>query len=273
VKVENLPSVRPQIGLSWADLVYEEPVEGGITRFIAVYQCRDASRIQPVRSARLTDVDVLVQLGRPILGYAGAVREVEAALRQAGIRDFSDARAPQAYQRDPERDAPHNLYTGTRELYRVAGSPRGAPRPIFRYSAGRVRGRKVQELHLPFSSSSDVYWRWDPAGERFLRWHGDVPHTYSDGSQVAAANVVVQVVEVRLTDVVDANGVRSPFAVTVGRGKAYVLRGGKVIRGEWVRPTRRAVTRFVDRKGREITLVPGTTWVELYPSTLPVALD
>src|SRR5437870_3896363 len=73
VKVENLPAARPQTGLSWADLVYEEPVEGGITRFIAIYQCQDAARIEPVRSARFTDVDILVQLGKPVFGYAGGV--------------------------------------------------------------------------------------------------------------------------------------------------------------------------------------------------------
>src|SRR2546427_1498435 len=76
VKVENLPSARPQTGLSWADLIYEEPVEAGITRFIAVYQCNDASRIEPIRSGRLTDPDILVQFGRPLFAYAGGKAQV-----------------------------------------------------------------------------------------------------------------------------------------------------------------------------------------------------
>jgi hypothetical protein len=65
VKVENIPVARPQTGLSFADIIYEEPVEGGITRFIVIYQCRDASRIEPIRSGRLTDPDALVQYGPP----------------------------------------------------------------------------------------------------------------------------------------------------------------------------------------------------------------
>src|SRR2546425_3858297 len=69
VKVENLPESPPQTGLSWADIIYEEPVEGGITRFIAVYQCQNASRIEPVRSARLTDPDILDQFGHPLSAY------------------------------------------------------------------------------------------------------------------------------------------------------------------------------------------------------------
>ncbi|HXF57238.1 MAG TPA: DUF3048 domain-containing protein [Actinomycetota bacterium] len=274
VKVENLPSTRPQTGLSFADIVYEEPVEGGITRFIAIYQCRDAERILPVRSARLTDPDILVQFGRPVFGYAGAVREVIDRSVAAGLRDVNieNPRAAQAYHRDPGRPAPHNLYTSTRELYAAAGHPKGAPRPVFRYSTGRPTGRPVREIHLPFSPSSDVYWRWDPSRGAFVRFHGEEPHTYSDGTQVAAANVVVQVVQVTYTDVVDAAGARSPRVVSTGEGRAYVLRGGRVVVGTWRRPSLDDVTRFYDRRGREVRLLPGVTWVELFPSGLPVEL-
>src|SRR5438874_3556687 len=80
IKVENLPEARPQAGLERADIVYEEPVEGGITRFIAVYQCHDANRVGPVRSGRLTDPDVLVQFGHPAIGYAGGVNKVQKAI-------------------------------------------------------------------------------------------------------------------------------------------------------------------------------------------------
>src|SRR5436305_153336 len=89
VKVENLPAARPQTGLSWADIVYEEPVEAGITRFIAVYQCQDASRIEPVRSGRLTDPDILRQFGRPIFAYAGAVPQVYQKAKAAHLIDVN----------------------------------------------------------------------------------------------------------------------------------------------------------------------------------------
>ena len=139
VKVENLPAARPQTGLSWADIVYEEPVEAGITRFIAIYQCRDASRIEPVRSARFTDIDVLKQFGTPLFGYAGGVPQVIRAVRSAGITDinFTTARASKAYRRDPNRSAPHNLYTSTNELYAAAKGlfQPEAPKPLFTFTA------------------------------------------------------------------------------------------------------------------------------------------
>ena len=74
VKVENLPQARPQWGLDKADIVFEEPVEGGITRFIAVFQCQSAARIEPVRSGRLVDPQILEPLGRILFGYSGAIQ-------------------------------------------------------------------------------------------------------------------------------------------------------------------------------------------------------
>jgi hypothetical protein len=100
-----------------------------------------------------------------------------------------------------------------------------------------------------------------------------VPHTYSDGTQVSATNVVVQVVKTQMTDIRDANGTPSPEVISVGTGKAYVLRGGKMVVGTWSRPSPTDVTRFLDKKGREITLLPGSTWVELFPENLDLSVS
>jgi hypothetical protein len=145
--------------------------------------------------------------------------------------------------------------------------------PVFTYADGRPKGKKVNDLHLPFSEYSDVHWKWDAQTQRFVRYHGSVPHTYSDGSQVSATNVIVQVVETRMTDIRDANGTPSPEVISVGTGKAYVLRGGKVVVGKWIRESPGDVTRFVTNKGREITLLPGSTWVELFPDNLQMSIS
>jgi hypothetical protein len=277
VKVENLPSARPQTGLSWADIVYEEPVEGGITRFIAVYQCQNASRIEPIRSGRLTDVDVLVQFGRPLFAFAGGQRPVIRAVRRAGIIDinYNVSQVARAYHRDVNRRAPHNLYSSTKQLYSAARGlyePK-APEPVFTYSdsvpASAVKARRV---HVPFSSSSDVFWKWSKTKKAWMRFHGTVPHVSSDGTQFSAKNVVVQLVEIKMTDLTDAAGARSPQAITVGSGKAYVFRDGKVIKGTWERASSDDLTRFLDANGQEIPLTPGNTWVELLPRDLSIKI-
>jgi Protein of unknown function (DUF3048) N-terminal domain/Protein of unknown function (DUF3048) C-terminal domain len=272
VKVENIPVARPQTGLSFADIIYEEPVEGGITRFIVVYQCKDASKIEPIRSGRLTDPDVLVQFGHPIFAFAGGVGQVFAKVHRAGLIDvnYNAPRAVSAYHRDPNRIAPHNLYSSTTELYRAAHTREGAPDPVFTYSSDTPTGRRVHSIHLPYPGESDVIWRWSATKKVFLRWHGTVPHTYSDGTQVNAVNVVVQVSKVVITNITDVAGNPSPEVVATGEGKAYILRGGKMVIGTWKRPTLKDVTKYYDAQGNEVSLLPGNTWVELYPNTLPV---
>ena len=270
IKVENLPESRPQTGLNAADIVYEEPVEVFITRFIAVYQCHGAPRVEPVRSVRLEDPDVLRQFGHPLLGYSGGVPKVKNKIRAAGIHDVNAVKEGQAYLRDSSRVEPHNLYTSTAALWKLAPKAEKAPDPIFTYSTKPPVAPREAWVHLPYSDYSDVYWRWSRAHRSWLRYHGTVPHTLSNGQQVHATNVVVQVVKVTLSRITDVNGVHSPFAHVVGHGKAYVFRNGRMVVGTWSRPSLSDVTVFKDAHGDVIALNPGNTWVELFPSTLKV---
>jgi hypothetical protein len=266
VKVENLSSARPQAGLNGADVVYEQPVEGGITRFIVIFQCRNADRIGPVRSVREVDPTILVQFGTPLLGYSGGVQGVIRTIRGAGVKDVNIDEVPEAYQIDPNREAPHNLYTTTRNLYRFGRGGRQVPDPVFVYEEEVPEGaRRARTVHVSFSPESDVFWRYRRGQTRYLRFHGEEPHTLEDGSQVSATNVVVQVVVVRPTGRLDPAGNPVPEPVVTGSGRAFVFRNGRVIQGRWVRESRDEITRFEDRQGNEIALAPGTTWVELFP--------
>jgi hypothetical protein len=273
VKVENHPAARPQAALNEADVVYEEPVEGGYTRFIAVFQCEEADRVGPVRSGRLTDPDVLRQFGPAVFGYAGGVAAVKREVPRAGLVDVNYILAADAYVRDPAKASPHDVYTTTSALRKAAASDAGPPRPVFSYAdAYEGTARRASGVHLPFSTVSDVVWTWDRREGAWLRAHGEVAHLLEDGSQVSARTVVVQVVEVAASHIVDAAGNPSPDVELTGRGRAYVFRDGTVIVGRWERPTLEDVTRFLARDGEEIPLSPGRTWVELLPSTVPVEI-
>jgi hypothetical protein len=268
IKVENLPEARPQAGLNKADIVYEEPVEGGITRFIVIYQCQDSDRVGPVRSARLTDANVLRQYGHPVFGYAGGVPSVMHAVDAAGVKDENYDIAVDAYERDPNRSAPHDLYTNTPDLWKAAKLFK-TPDPVFTYGDLADHPKNAGFAHLDFSGSSDVYWRWDKKTQMWLRFHGTEPHMLEGDVQVSAKNVVVQIVKTQLTGTIDAAGNPSPEAITVGSGKAYVFRGGKMIVGIWVRQGTDDTTVFKTKSGDTIDLAPGRTWVELYPDDRP----
>lgn len=272
VKVENISSARPQAGLNQADIVYEEPVEGGITRFLAVYQCEEADRIGPIRSARLVDPRLLVQFGSPAFAYSGGVDRVLADVASVGtIQDVGFDSAPDAYQEDPNRSAPHNLFSSSRTLLQVAEKRKAPPPPQFEYEAeppAKEGSKRARAVRLNFSPEADVVWRFRAKKGLYERSHGDVPHTMEDGSQVSATNVVVMVVELRDSGIVDAAGNPSPEVIVEGSGRALLFRDGRMIRGRWVNEG--GVISYVDKEGNAIRLAPGRTWVELFPSTLEV---
>jgi hypothetical protein len=266
VKIENAPEARPQAGLEHAEVVFEEPVEGGLTRFIALYQCRSATRLGPVRSARLTDPDALEPFGRPLFGYAGGAIPVKEAIESSDLVDLSYLVAD-AYERDESRSAPHNLYSSTGALRRSAHG-RGEPTPeVFAFSETfDGKSRRARVAHLPFSSASDVYWTWSRRSDAWLRSHGSEPHVSESGERITADTVVVMHVRVVPGTIRDAAGNPSPDVTLTGSGRVWILRDGRVVRGRWERPTLADPTRFLTKDGEEIPLRPGMTWIELLPT-------
>ncbi|MCW3042017.1 MAG: hypothetical protein JWL57_175 [Actinobacteria bacterium] len=276
IKMENSPESRPPTGLDTADIVYEEAVEGGITRFVVVYQCQDAARVEPVRSARLEDVDILSQFGKPLFGDAGGSPPTEAALtaaEKAGtlVRVSSFGSAGGAYHRDPARhNDVHSLYTSTQELYNrpeAKGLP--APKPVFTYAPSPTAGTPGATVHVNFSQYSDVVWKWDPASSTYKRYYGATPANDSAGKQISTTNVIVQSVPVTMsTFIEDPSGSHQPIATLIGSGAAYVCRVGTCVKGTWSRPSAADVTKYLDASGAPIPLAPGATWVELAPASV-----
>ena len=269
VKVENTTFAYPLAGLDRADMVYEEVVEGGITRFVALFHCRDADRIGPVRSARTTDPKILDQFQQqPLLGYSGGAPKVVKALVESDIGQITEASMPQAFERDDARDAPHNLFTSTAPLWKAGEGlveQPGAPRAVFQFDEDLPDGaRPARSVSIVFSTLSDTGWAWD-AGQ-WVRQQDGEPFELENGAAVAAANVVIQRVEVSTDTIVDASGSHSPIVTMTGTGKAMVLRNGKVIYGTWERATENDLTVFRTKGGEEIALTPGVTWVELVPT-------
>lgn len=272
VKVENLAAARPQAGLNEADIVYEEPVEGGITRFIAVYQCNDSQRVGPIRSARLVDADILRQFGSPVFAFAGGVPAVVTAVEESGAASIPYTTSSDFFEEDPNRSEPHHVFSSTSVLYEGAADV--SPEPVFPFDEGRPTSEKRARLaHLDFSPFANVFWRFSPKNRVWLRSHDEERHTLEDGSQVSAVNVIVQIVEVRPSEILDAAGNPSPEIDAVGSGKAFVLRNGRVIEGRWVREGKDYLTEFLHAGGEKIPLAPGRTWVELFPSDRTIEIE
>lgn len=269
IKVENAIEARPQYGLDMADIIYEQPVEGGITRFIVIYQCQDAHRVEPVRSARTSDPPILLQYGSPLFAYADAAGYVEKAVaKYKQINDVNWHNVDSAYHEDGSRVPPHHLYTSTKELFDQAKRTQDAPQPVFTYGEipPEIPTKPGRKVHLEFSSTyADVWWKYQDGV--YKRFHGSEPHLLAGQDQVQADNVLVQVVKIDYTGHKDAANNPVPEVVSVGTGKAYLLRDGKMIVGKWGRANVNQRILFATKAGKEFVLKPGTTWVELYPSS------
>ncbi|MGH3781751.1 MAG: DUF3048 domain-containing protein [Pseudonocardiaceae bacterium] len=159
VKIDNASVARPQSGLELADLVYVEPVEGGLSRLLSVFQSRVPPVVGPVRSSRASDVELLANFGRPALAFSGAAAEVGALVAHAPILDVSAIARAGDYHRDRRRPMPHNLY-GDANLLRQGGAP---PRDIgFRFGPPPPGGRPVPGTEVRYSAAT-IGVQWVPA--------------------------------------------------------------------------------------------------------------
>jgi len=275
IKVGNNPGARPQSGLSEADVVFEVPIEGAITRLIAVYQCGGAPQVGPVRSTRWIDTQLLEQLGHPIFGFAGGINPDRSLVASSPLFDADYFRYYDLYTRSSARLAPNNLYVSTAALWGLDHS-RTPPRPLFHYSTTSPSGNGVQKVgqaDLTYSGILEVTWQWDPAVRKWLRLYGTSPADGASGNQLSATNVVIERVQtVPGPYVEDAEGAVGVHSITVGQGPVTVLRDGLAVSGTWERSSIEQTTELVTQAGKPIALAPGNTWVELVPTTSEVSL-
>ena len=274
VKIDDTERGRPQSGLAEADVVFEEMVEGGLTRLLAVYQSRDPDTVGPVRSARSTDLSILDELGRPLFAWSGANPTFAAAVRAADIVDVGARAAPDAYRRADDRPAPYNLYAAP-DLLRDAGAADPAattpPEPLFAYrEAGEPLAGPGAEPATGFRTgagtlATEIEWSWGADGEAWERNQDGTPHLDSAGEPVRAANVIVRFTPYRDSGVRDSSGAVVPEAEAVGEGDAWLLSDGRAQPGRWHKPSAEAVTTYTDSAGQPLRLAPGTTWVEVLP--------
>ncbi|MGC9155142.1 MAG: DUF3048 domain-containing protein [Ferrimicrobium sp.] len=269
IKVGNDPGARPQSGLSEADVVYEVQAEGGITRFIAVFQCQSPPMVGPIRSLRWVDWHVVHQLGHPILVSAGGIIPDIQGVKAQGWLHYIDALsyvgAP--FVRITSRVPPENLYGSTAEIWSLVGSKTPPPR-LFDFSTQvPAGGNGVDTVVLPFSAAEDVSWEWSASADRFLRFYSGQPAYGNGGEQLSATNVVVQFVNAPPGKYnesgPDSLGVHSQ---TVGEGPVWILRNGEIFKGHWERRTLEQPTSYYLSNGEQITLAPGQTWVEVVPN-------
>ncbi|MGH9005269.1 MAG: DUF3048 domain-containing protein, partial [Acidimicrobiia bacterium] len=270
VKIDNAePRSRPQIGLNQADIVYEERVEGAVTRFLAVFHSHDAQPVGPVRSARTSDIGLFRAFGTPLFAWSGANGIFAARIRAAGMIDIGYDVASGLYSRSGQRPAPHNLMLNSTMAAWGSGAAGATPpaAQLFTYRPRGERptgGRPVTGVHIVFGTeagSAPVDYRWN--GHGWARSQAGTPHVDALGEQIAPENVIVSYTPYAPSDASDQFGVPIREAQLVGEGEALVLTAGRAYAARWVKPAIEAPTQYLDGNGKPIPLTPGRTWVAL----------
>lgn len=304
VKVENDPEARPQSGLDSPCVIYEEVTEGGITRFMPVYLCREAASIGPVRSARPADIELVFPYSA-IFAHCGGGEPTLAMIKQSGIADLDQFAWPGAYWRTRDRRAPHNLYTSTEKL-RASGEPafpfHGDVSSPFLFMSDREqakmeseRGKEIERaaaqqsapqpeyvpsmtvvsnIHIPYTPACAVRYGYDPSTGRFLRFVAGKPHVErTTGAQLAADNVIIQYVTETPSGIRDVRGADSPDLGVLGSGRAQVFVRGRLIDANWAKSTRADHTSYTDNSGKPVKLKPGVTWIQLVSAQKQATFD
>ncbi|GAB3297771.1 DUF3048 domain-containing protein [Parasphingorhabdus pacifica] len=262
VKVDNVPAARPPTGVGAADLVYVEPVEGGASRLIAVFASDVPPVVGPVRSARETDLALLPQFGHPALAFSGAAPELLPAIGDAPLHDASPASVPSAYFRDSARSSPHNLYVRTGRLPPGDGWSPAAPLVFGPPPAG---GTPTSGEEVRYSSAR-IGFDWSPETGRWLVSMDGSPYSAAGTGRLGAGTVVIQEVPVRDSALSDSLGNVTPYAETVGSGRATVLRDGRAFEAVWSRPDPEVGTTYTTPEGDPLPFAPGQVWTVLAPA-------
>jgi hypothetical protein len=270
VKIDDHRGARPQSGIEEADAVVETLVEGGLTRWIALFHQSDSSYLGPVRSVRPTDIGIVLPLDATVAASGGQQWIVDQAVA-AGIQLLRRRDAPPpALYRIPSRPVPHNLYADTTALRDVAdgaGYTDHPPPPLFEWGEF-PDGPAATRISLEWSDPITVTWTWD--GARYLRERGGAPHltVTADGlaSQIWADSLVVLIAPASdLLPPPEVSGSPVPVLDTVGVGTAFVFAEGRAVRGTWSRTSLSEPFTLSTFRGDPLPVPPGVPWINVFP--------
>jgi len=261
-KIGNTFPERPSSGLARADIVYLIPVEGGLSRIMAVFSSHYPRVIGNVRSARQADKDLLRQFGRPAFAWSGAQPRLAWVIQHDWRIVNLYAGITGGYFRSGARPEPYNLYANTRTLLKHARRASRARDIGFRFGAAPPGGHRLKAKSVSFPAASFRF-TWSPHRHRWLVSMDGSPATSVGEGRLSAPTVVIQRVKVGLSTFLEQGPMMPPDARTVGSGTAEVLRNGEAFHARWSRPSANGGTRFTTSSGKPMTFARGPVWIVL----------
>jgi hypothetical protein len=263
VKFDDTTYAHPQEGVESADVVIVTQVEAGLTRLMGIYSSQYPEVLGPIRSARISDIDILAQFGKVGFLYSGAQSKLRPVLSASNLVNLSAERNPPSiYFNDPERTAPYAMMVKPILLLPKADDVVNAT------SIGWSHGKK-STFAIPVASAT-IRWPnavykaiWNKETKRFLLEHDNKPNMASSSIQLGSPMMVIQLVSIKPSEYGDKFGGVTPKTTVTGNGTGYLLRNGTVTKVEWSRPTAESPTSWTLEDGKEATFQRGQVWMFL----------
>jgi len=261
VKLDNTALARPHTGLREADLVYVEEVEWGLTRLAALYNSSFPKVVGPVRSARISDLEILKQFDSPGLVFSGANKTLLGAVAKSNAVSLSPNEMSNYYFRNNKKEVPHNQMLNFGSLVSKAKGLGVVGDVGLVFNNEVPTGGTKTKSFLARWASATVGATWSKAGWG-ISVDGYVQKDYVTKQPVVASSVIIQFVEQYDSKYGDRFGGKTPLARTIGSGNAVILRNGQRFSGTWSRPTAESGTQYVVN-GETFPLPVGQVWVIL----------
>jgi hypothetical protein len=273
VKIDNTTRAHPQQGLTKADVVYIEQVEGGVTRLAAIFSSTYPKFVGPVRSARISDIDLLRQYGTVGLMYSGSQTPLLPKLLAAKLKLVSFDASRIGYTRQPSRPMPYDVIGDFAALRKRAGKV-STPKAVgYTFGAAPTAGgTPATNVTIRFASAV-VGASWSGTQKRYLLSMDGAKDMAVEGGQLGPTTLVVQYCKLVPSPYFDVNHVNTPFTETVGHGKALFFRDGKEFKGKWSRTSSAVPTQYTFADGSKAVFAPGQVWIALLPKGRPVSAN
>jgi len=267
VKIDDTNAAHPQIGLEDADVVYIEQVEGGLTRLAAIFSSVIPERVGPVRSARISDIDILAQYGRVAFAYSGAQKKLLPVIDAANLQNLgAQAQPPSIYTTDPNRVAPVAMVLRADLLMAKVAEKNyqisSAKNVGWSFGDAPQGGKPTQAVTM-YWPAARYSAEWSESESRWLLSHNSKSNLADSGVILGPTTLVIQIVSITDSEYRDKVGGVTPFSQTVGTGRGFILRDGKSFAALWSRASEGEGTTWTLKDGSEIKFSPGQIWVAL----------
>ena len=279
VMVDDHPDARPQAGFNAASVVWQAPAEGGVPRYMLIFQENLPSLVGPVRSAREYYIAWAAEW-RALYAHSGGSPQALRTLRSKGngqlVYNADEFRWARTFTRVRDRFAPHNLYSDGKRLRALAKTLKATDGPLeaawafgpdvarpFRPHGGRIEvAYSYNRIRYDYDWKSNTYLR-SVTGEKKQT-------DAATGARVAPKNVVVMLM--RFGPLNDGSSKLRLEAQVVGTGIAWISSNGRTIKGTWRKDSVTKPTRFFDARGRLVTLAVGQTFVQVMQTGTKVSI-